>query len=219
MTCEECRNKLPDYLYEELEEEATAQVRTHLDACQTCNAEFHRLQETRSILAQWPDEDPHLGLTFVDVRQPLVPHLLETFRGWRRVGLAVGFALVALFLLLGVSNTTVSYQEGRFTFNASLLRRPAPTVTLEVLEALHRATLEAAEEMVRASEQRQRLDFARTLNDFARQIEYQRQIDLGLVGRGLEDLHLRTMTRLERTDRMLEELARMASYEQRLWPK
>ncbi len=218
MNCEECRDHLPEYLYEELAEEIAAKVRAHLQTCPTCPADFAVLCQTRSVLARWQDQEPRLGLTFVSARQPLLSHLWEITRGWRRVGLAAGFALVAVFVLLAVSNTTVSYKDGHFTFSASLWQRPGPSITPEMLESFSRATLAAAEQMVRLSEQRQRLEFARTLNDFAQQIEYRRQQDLGLVGRGLEELHLNTLTRLERTDRMLEQIAHLASSEQGRWP-
>jgi hypothetical protein len=117
---------------------------------------------------------------------------------------------------LAVSNTTVSYDHGSFSFSASLKARPAPSVSPETVVSLHQATLAAVQEMVRLSEQRQRVEFTRALEDLARQIEYQRQQDLGLIGRGFQELHARTLTRLERTDRFLEELMRMASYEQAL---
>ncbi|MBC7188238.1 MAG: zf-HC2 domain-containing protein [Calditrichaeota bacterium] len=216
MKCDECQQHIPDYLYEEIEEELARRLEEHVRACTACRTALRKLQATTKVLADWPDQDPGLRLTFVAARQPLLSDAWSSLRRWQRAGLAVGFALAALLVGLAVSNTTVSYKDGSLQFSASLWRRPAPAVTREEVLALQRATLAAVQDMVQSSEQRQRADFARALQEFARDVELQRQADLGLVGRGLEELHIRTLTRLDRTDRFLEELARLAVYEQGL---
>ncbi len=214
MNCEECRSYFGEHLYGELDERLAARIEEHLQECRPCRAEFLRLQATRELLARWPDEDPHLHLTFVAAQDSLLGRLFAPVRGWRRVGLALGFAMAAVLVVLAISNTTLSYDHGRITFSASLRPRPEPSVTPEAVVSLHRATLATMEEMVQLSEQRQRAEFSRTLEDFARQVDYQRQHDLALIARGFQELHARTLTRMERTDRFLEELVRMASYEQ-----
>ncbi|MCR4439580.1 MAG: zf-HC2 domain-containing protein [bacterium] len=216
MKCEECQQHIADYLYDEIEEDLSRRLEEHFQACAACRTELQKLRATKKVLVAWPDQDPGLRLTFVAARQPLLPQAWSALRRWQRAGLAVSFALAALLVGLAVSNTSVSYKGGGFEFSASLWRRPAPAISREEVLALQKATLAMVQEMVQSSEQRQRLDFARALQEFAREVAMQRQADLGLVGRGLEELHMRTLTRLERTDRFLEELARFAAYEQRL---
>lgn len=216
MNCEECRGYFGEHLYGELEESLVALLEEHLQGCQSCRAEFLKLRATRELLARWPDEDPHLQLTFVAAEERTLGRLFAPLRGWRRVGLALGFALAAILVVLAVSNTTLSYDHGSFTFSASLRPKQEPSVTPEAVIALQRATLAAMQEMVRLSEQQQHAEFTRILEDFARELDYRRQHDLALIAQGFQELHARTLTRMERTDRFLEELVRMASYEQAL---
>lgn len=216
MNCEECRGYFGEHLYGELEESLVTRLEEHLQECQPCRAEFLKLRATRQLLARWPDEDPHLQLTFVAAQEGLLGRLFAPVRGWRRVGLTLGFALAAVLVLLAVSNTTLSYEHGRFSFSASLRPKPEPSVTPEAVIALHRSALAVMEEMVRLSEQRQHAEFTRILEDFARELDYQRQHDLTVIAQGFQELHARTLTSMEHTDRFLEELVRIASYGQTL---
>jgi len=101
---------------------------------------------------------------------------------------------------------------------------------LAELRAENRVAMEAS---IKASEERQRrhwnaaladytrrteqahLELAQVMAQFAEEIQRQRQADLRLVGRGLEQVYLDTQRRIERTNRTLEDFIKYASFQEK----
>ncbi|MDZ7375476.1 MAG: hypothetical protein ONB13_02540 [candidate division KSB1 bacterium] len=69
--------------------------------------------------------------------------------------------------------------------------------------------------LIQQSEARQRQEFAANLLKLKKDIERQRLEDLHLVGLGLEDIEQKTVKKIERTDRSLNEFIRLISGQQK----
>jgi anti-sigma factor RsiW len=138
------REKLMDYLYQELSPDEAAAFELHLEQCRVCNRDLAGFRQVRASLASWELEGvPHISLA-VD------PHptrsWIDRFRSlpfWMRVA-TVG---AAAMLLLAIFNVQMSYSaNGGWEFSASLL--PKSHIQSPTANGPHLAGL--TEEQVRA---------------------------------------------------------------------
>jgi hypothetical protein len=98
MTCDTCRDKLIDLLYDELDPAQAATVRQHLAGCETCSAEWTRLRRARAALARtYPNQPDALPLDR-PVRRGRLPvaRVVGSLAAAAAVLLAVGLGWYAL---------------------------------------------------------------------------------------------------------------------------
>ncbi len=57
-TCEIIRKQLADYLEQNLEPTTAREVEAHLEACESCRAECHRLEQVPELLQRWAPPVP-----------------------------------------------------------------------------------------------------------------------------------------------------------------
>ena len=74
--CRQIDERLLDFVYGELPDEAQAEVRAHLAGCDRCTAEIESLQKTRTALRELPEEDPPAALTARLVHEASRPRTL-----------------------------------------------------------------------------------------------------------------------------------------------
>jgi hypothetical protein len=82
----------------------------------------------------------------------------------------------------------------------------------QLVMQIQQQTREMLDRLLLASQEQQRNEINRTLARFAAEVNRQRQSDLLLVGRGLDEVQQHTATRLERTDEMLNQLIRSVKF-------
>jgi len=213
MTCDESKILLMDFLYNEIEPESEKLVRAHLQNCSTCRAEYEALSRTSLTLKAWENEDPRLHLVFVQESKSWLGVLKEKFfphgapvwgkLAWTSAGIAIGLLFISALL-----NTEISFNHGGFSYRTSLLPREAATVDSQLVAQIRQQAYEEYQRLLLASQQQQREDFNRTLANFATEIDRQRQSDLMLVGRGLDEFQQHTNSRLERNDELLNQFLR-----------
>jgi hypothetical protein len=181
-----------DFLYNEIEPESEKLVRAHLQSCPACRHEYEALSRTSLTLKAWENEDPRLHLVFVQENKSWLGVLTEKlFRNsspaWGRLaGLSAGIAIGVLFIS-ALLNTEISFNNGSFTYRTSLLPRPSATVDSQLVAQMQQQLDEKYEQLLLASQQQQRDEFNHRLAKFVSEIDRQRQNDLMLVGRGLDE--------------------------------
>lgn len=164
MNCPDIAEQLPLLLYDELDTEEAADVRSHLETCDGCAVIWRELQQTRTALDEWSPIE-----TGQDVRElftdPVAasPPVLAS-NGWKFrsiiTGLAAGFLLMATLFFVGVD---ISKDNGRLTISfgrGAIAPEPAePAVDIEALES--RIRLATFEHLDRTT-----FEFAESLNDY-----------------------------------------------------
>jgi hypothetical protein len=210
MSCEMSKERLTGFAYDDMEPGEREKMESHIADCLVCKQALADLGQTRGILGSWPDERPDMDLVFVREQRSLwrglIPEWL-TGRGFGKfaAGMTVGIASVLLVL----SVFDVSVQDGGLTIGleprpdtpqVDPLDRP---VTLKEFASLQRKSLDLVEQMLQASEERQRQSFDYALTQFARSLEEKRNRDLQMVGRGLEAVELSTQRQLRQLGQLV----------------
>jgi hypothetical protein len=219
MKCEDTKLLLVDFLYEEIEPEAEKLLRLHLDSCSACRGEYEGLQRTSLALRAWPEAEPPHALVFVEKRASWWAALQQVlFPEQASVGVRLGFGLavaaVTALLLSAVLNLEFKYDSAGFAYRTSLAPRANVELTEEVkrqlLAELQKQNSELVAQMVQAGYEKQRSDLDRTLFNLTSEWQRQRQNDLIVVGRGLEEVQQSTDTRLRQTHQILDQLMRVS---------
>ena len=83
MSCDVSKERLMDYLYQELEPDQHQAMEEHVEGCETCRAAEEKFAGTSRMLRAWQDEDPEMDLVFVQDRVPLWKSLVpDWLSGW-----------------------------------------------------------------------------------------------------------------------------------------
>ncbi|MFQ6115315.1 MAG: zf-HC2 domain-containing protein [bacterium] len=227
MKCESSKEKLIGYFYQDLDSEEMAEFEAHLGKCTACQKELKQLAKTTNILRAWPDEEPNLNFVFVQERTSLWKAILPDWLrglGWRRISVGLAVGIVAVLAILALLNLEATYNQGNFSLKLSLLPRPstesnapltplAKPVTRQEFSEWQQQSLQLIQEMLEASEARQRHELELTMAQFARDMDLQRRQDLQLVGKGLEVFQLSNENRFNRTNEILQKLIQTAQYQ------
>ena len=191
------REKLMDYIYQELTPDETRSFEQHLQGCQLCQRDLADFHHVRSALASWELEGvPHVSVT---VDPPAIKRWMDQFRAlplWLRLATTAA----AVVLLLAIFNVRVSYQAtDGFQFSASLIPPSLgnPPTGSEPLpaglsEPQVRALIETA--IIQANQQRDQ-QVAAQLEALAKDVRSENQQKLIKLAQAL---------RQEQEDRLLE---------------
>jgi|GEM_PF-6948523 len=226
MSCEKMKLTMLDRLYGEADTESAAVLQSHLDGCEACRSEWKILQSMRDQLASdWPDIDAPLKMVFVRENVTFLGRLREMLAlpklprpGWA-AGMA--FAVLGLFLLLAVFNSRFTYEGGRmqlqFSLAAPTAAPPADAVVLTRAQwnELQQAQLAQFQQILTASENRQRVELGKALICMAQKMDYQRGQDLRWVEQGLKQIDYNTAIKFAETDRMLNGVVQYALQDQK----
>ncbi len=218
MKCDDTKLLLMDFLYDEIAHEDALRVREHLAVCSQCRAEYAALQRTSVTLRAWPDEEPAQNIVFVEPRpswRGALKHVLfpEHVPAWGRLGFGLGVAVITTLLLSAVFNLEINYANGEFSYRAGLAPKPVVTLTEEDKQQLVAKVVKENQEtiarLVQTGYEQQREELERTLVGLTSELHRQRQNDLMLVGRGIDEVRQSTDTRLQQTNRILDQLIRV----------
>ena len=122
MSCERCRELLPEAIGEELSPQLAGEFRRLLAECPDCRRELELLGRTTSVLkAAWPEEAMPEPLTFGRPGRAVVAGGFGS--GWRRpprlawLGLAAAACLVVCLGTLSFLNARVQIGQGSFSLS------------------------------------------------------------------------------------------------------
>ncbi|RMD86237.1 MAG: hypothetical protein D6813_15185 [Calditrichaeota bacterium] len=217
------KDQIIDYLYEELSPQEKAQFEEHLSTCGSCQREVQALTSARNILKALPEEKSNIQIIFEEARvsrfQSAFAWIKQSWPGRILAGFALGLASILVFLAL--LNFEFTYSEGNFKVRMSLVPRSEKSkemqgetktddwnspVTHKEFVTWQQESLKLVQQMIQASEQRQREAFNSTLTQVARELESRRLQDLRQVERGLEWFQLSNENRFRQTNKILNNL-------------
>ena len=207
MKCEEYRLLMMDAIYDEITPDDLKILKNHLKQCSECRTKFATLKATTQTLAQWPDAEPGINLTFVTQPASRFGELLKQLKSYKmpyRLGLAFATALVFLALI----NTRIHIGQGQFDFESSLLgQKPQPPTTNLTtqtdLDNLRQENYQLVAAILEEYSRRNKIETAVMLDAFYNEIERKRQNDLRLVSDAMEQVQYGTTRRIDQTDRAL----------------
>lgn len=209
MECSEVRDDMLDVLYGEASPTVARRVEAHQSACGACRAEMESLGSTRKALQAW---------RLPEVRR----RSREGGWSWRPLA-AAACLLLAFGAGLGVTGSSLRYQDGRFSFRLGQGADPALESRLQAQEQRHqqeisalRAALPVASEpmsdarvltqvrdMIRESEARQAVLLNSSLQDQADENDRQRRYDMARVSAGLSYLDERNGKHVAQTTELM----------------
>ena len=199
MDCNVKKEDLLAFFYGECEEGEQERIKEHVATCATCRRELDAFASTQALLRAWPDESPHLDLTFVEAEVPR--------RRFRLLAGLAAVAVVALALFLAWPEFELSYRAGELDLKWGEALADEPLTREEVL-ATQEGTLALVGQLMQASETRQQ----RVLDHLLTEIQAQRYQDLQLINRQFEQFDREIHIRLRRNEAPVLELLPTARY-------
>lgn len=219
MKCNEIKPLFMDFVYDEISEQDRAVFEAHLSQCDTCQKELEALQKTSNILQQWEDVDPDFNVVMVSEKvswvSVLKQRVSQIFPRPKRLIYGFAYGAVALFLLLAIANTEISYRQGEFKISMGLFSKPQSQeqpeniLTQEFLDQWRKENYYVISSLIEQSEQRQRKERTTDILQLRQEFARQRIEDLNLVGLGLDNIEQNTFRQLKRTDNNLNELIQL----------
>jgi hypothetical protein len=220
MKCKFSKELLIGYFYQEIEPNEKEIVEAHLVTCPACNKELEGLTGTTKVLRVWPDEEPQTNLVFEPGKSSFWGSRLQRWPSsprWRRLAVGVAAGAAVALVLLALFNFEASYSQGNFYVKIRLVPRTSnesistqdpllAPVTRRELAEWQQQSLRLVQEMLQASEERQRRELSTAFSQFARDLELQRRQDLTLVQKGFEVFQMSNDDRFRRTDEVLHQL-------------
>lgn len=130
MNCDQFKEYIVDFLYNEISEAERNELSAHLKLCPPCHAVLNELKLVRNEMAEW--KDPAAQSFPISIPYPSPWALLKRWlmpAQWsaRSVGafaMAVSLMALALFSVLG---TEIEISKDRFALRADLWRHASPT--------------------------------------------------------------------------------------------
>ena len=220
MKCDLIHPLIIDFLYDEITGENKKILKLHLNKCDNCREELESLKNTSTILQKWEDIDPDFNLVLVTEKISWFNNLKERFQKFfpkqKKIAFGMAYGLVAVFLLLALANTEISYQQGNFKMSMGIFSKqaeksqlePNDILTNQFVEKLQKENYYLMKTMIEQSEASQQKQWQSSLVQFNRNLEQQRIQDLNLIGSGLNSFEKNTYKKIERIDNSLLELVR-----------
>jgi anti-sigma factor RsiW len=219
MSCDLTHEDLIAYVHGEVEPARKGAIAAHLEQCAACRGQYEELQQTRRLLAAWPDEEPASKVVFL-------PRQRAGWGRWRRLGWGVSLAAAASLAILALGRTQIEYGQGQVRLQWSFGAAPAPDsaaapLTRAEFEQGQRQLAELVQQAVRQAQDQQRQDLEKALlalqgqqrrqleqalTSFALELDKQRQEDLRAVSQGLQVMDWSTADRFTRTEGLLQQL-------------
>ncbi len=217
MTEKEAREKLMDYLYDEMDESEKARFEVYLADNPQLQNELKELQGTRSVFEKAEFEVPEAGpLSMHDftgkrsVREKV--QVLSTLRHWA----VAASVLIAGVLLLAYADLRAGFDDNGFYLTMGQAPVPAQTTAeqsavteeqiLMLLEQIREENALLMTAFAEQSLQRQNEQLEEAMNLLAAYYQEQRRQDLLMIAEGLTRLEEDTYYRFLQTDETIGEL-------------
>ncbi len=221
MKCDTIRPLIMDFLYDEISEEDRKIVEAHLSQCETCQREFETLKNTSRILQKWEDIEPDFNLVMMTEKTTRFEKIKKAWASFwpspRKLVYGFGLGFAAVFLLMAIANTSITYHSGEFSISMSLFSQPQETKTSQVMpskewvEEFQKQNYYLMNSLIQESEARQKSEWNQTLAQFNQNMERQRYNDLQVLGAGLNNIEKSTYQQIKRTENSINEWIRHIS--------
>lgn len=218
MSCDLSAEDLVAYVYGEVAPSRKGAIAAHLEQCPACRERYGELQQTRRLLAAWPDEDAPAKLVFLPQR--------PAARRWKQLGWGLGWAAAAALVVLALGRSQIEYGQGQLRLQLSLTESPSPDslgtpltraeflqaqrqlaeLVQQAVQTVQTQQRQNLEQALQASQTQQRRQLEQALTAFAEELDQQRQEDLQAVSQGLQVIDWSTADRFTRTEGLLQQL-------------
>jgi hypothetical protein len=218
MSCELPVEDLVAYAHGEVEPSRKEAIAAHLEQCPVCQGKYRELQQTRRLLAAWPEEEPAAKLVFL-------PPRAVAWR-WKLLGRGLAWAAAASLAILALSHSQIEYTEGQLRLQLRLVEAPAPdslgvpltrtefeqaqrqfaALVQQAVQTVQDRQRQHLDQAVQAVQTQQRRQLEQALTAFAEELDQQRQEDLQAVSQGLQVIDWSTADRFTRTEGLLQQL-------------
>lgn len=233
MDCRQFKEKILDFLYEEVSDEERRTLPEHVQSCPRCNEEVNALKLLRNEMAEWKDPAERafpIAIPYPSpwgaLRQWLVPGEWS-WRSAASFAMAAGFIVLFAFSLLG---TEIRITNQGFEFRADLLRSGRATSS-QIQPINHTASSPAVSEdrsvplrevatMIQQSESRQQQllrseeerlvnqltnSYRTQLTGLSQSMDSKHRLDLANIYDNLEQQRLADLQRIRVTFSSLDE--------------
>lgn len=222
MKCEEYQNLIIEEIYAEIAPDDRLLLRKHLQTCPACAEKLKTLGSASQILQKWPDSDPRFNLTFIPENRLTANDLIRKF-SFKKFAYGFAGACATLLLILAIGNTKISYQNGKFEFQANLvpdrtLIQPDNYLTKADLEQFRQENYSTLSQIITENNEREKISQAIMFNDLYKEMEAKRQSDLQVVSRALQQVNYGSEERFNQTDRALSALIQYVNYQNSVKP-
>ena len=231
MSCELSKEELVSYVHGEVDPARKGAIAGHLEQCPACQGTYAELQQTRRLLAAWPDEEPLAKLVFLPSRS----QAFWTGVTRRQMGWGLSLAVAASLVILLLSRSQIDYNQGQLRLQlrlAAAAPAPAPdslgapltraefiaaqrqlaAVVQQAVQTVQAEQRRDLEQALQVSQTQQRRQLEQALTSFAVELDKQRQEDLQAVSQGLQVIDWSTADRFTRTEGLLQQLLIAAGY-------
>jgi len=218
MNCNDLKPLFMDFIYDEISNADRSLFLAHLAECESCQRELEALQQTSHILQKWQDVDPDFNVVMVTEQASWLIRLKDAIGRLlpkqKKLAYGLAYAAVAVFMLLAIANTEISYRQGEFNVSMGLFSKPSPQqnmdnyLTKEFIDQLQQQNYYLMSTLLQQSEAKQRKEIAAAILQLRQDFETKRIEDLNLVGIGLNSVEENTVRQLRRTDNSLNEIIR-----------
>jgi len=206
MNEQEARNRLMDYLYNEMDENEKTEFEQFLESSPELQKELKEMQATRNLLDEVPVETPSHKLLYL----PENEKDKARFTGTAKTLLASAAVFLLAVLLFAFSNIQFGYTEAGFYLTMG--QQPAVEEALSedaVIGLMNQireenAMLMAA--MLEQSREQQNEQLEQVLIQLTNYYDLRREQDLYLIAEGLAQLEEETTYRIFQTNEALSEV-------------
>lgn len=195
MDCQDMKNQMMDWALNELSPENARAMEQHASACPGCGAQMQRLLRVHDVLKRgWRDEEIPASLVFTPVARAGFWQWLLAAPRWANVSMAAVAVMALLFVTLSAARVEFQYDRGHFAvaFGQSapaLVSSPAlPSVPVSnaAFTPVEIQKLVAAQYAALSEQDRAR--YAAQLDQFAQQMQTQRENDLQHIGAAFDQV-------------------------------
>lgn len=211
MTEEQARNRMMDYLYDEMEPGEQAEFEAYLDDHPELREELRQMQQTRNMMEHLSLDEPSRKMVLLDADQPEENGNGRIMSRLMKFSLAAAAILLGGILLFAYANVQVGQTDrGLYLTFGGTPSALSQSVTeddvitlMEQIRAENQAMMAALTEQVR-EQQNEQLDETITL--LTAYYEQQRQQDLLFIAESMARFEEDTYYRFLQTDEALGEI-------------
>ncbi len=217
MKCNEIKNTILDYLFEEIDVTARQKMDAHLNECPDCKAELREFQSTVNVMNKWEKIEPKREMVFINPKENLFRKLGRLFsfnsqkysalRWARRLVLATAILTVLVF------RTEIRYSGGQFSLTiGSNEKAELTTLSPQVMSAVNQVqeelylTRRMVATLYEQYEQNRKM-YINGYDQLSKKLAQQRLFDLNYVGENFQHLQNDNRQNFARLDRMINKVS------------
>jgi hypothetical protein len=222
MKCNEIKNKMMEFLFNELSEDENKLIKNHIKSCKECSAELESFNSTVKAMEKWPEIEPEEKMVFVAPKTGLIENVKKLFQSKsKRPGVlrwTGRLAVAAIVLAILVFRSEISYYEGQFSLKiGSNQETTLPTSSPEMVNEIKKLQNDIfyIQQMLAESNKQNRELVLTGLQQLSRKMDDQRVEDLVLLGQKIQRVEKSNLYNIEQTKSLGDYIRTVTAYPER----